>query len=104
MEPIGLTTKRGRNKYANERDGELMLIHRCSGCGAIVINRIAADDRDDLLLDIFELSCRPSAALQAELIAQGITLLLNKDRGLVQQRLFGDGTRPVRQGYDKAAD
>ena len=36
-----LTIKRSRNKYAGTRDGELMLIHRCTICAKLAINRIA---------------------------------------------------------------
>jgi hypothetical protein len=89
MRPIGLTTKRSRNKYASERDGELMIIHRCSVCAKLVINRIAADDSDAALLDLFEDSCAPSAALEAELAATGVAPLTPADRDLVWRRLFG---------------
>ena len=44
MAPVGLTLKRTRDKYARQRGGELMLVHRCTHCGELVINRIAADD------------------------------------------------------------
>src|SRR5512147_2229255 len=44
MQPIGLTMKPGRNKYRPEAHGELMLVHACTGCGSLSINRIAADD------------------------------------------------------------
>ncbi len=43
MQPIGLTFKLQRNKYGNQL-GELMVIHQCSGCQSLSINRIAADD------------------------------------------------------------
>jgi len=35
MEPIGLTFK---------RDGEIMIVHKCLGCGKLSPNRIAGDD------------------------------------------------------------
>ena len=44
MTPIGLTMKQSRNKYQRERRGELMLIHQCTECRTLSINRIAADD------------------------------------------------------------
>ncbi len=44
MRPIGLTMKTGRNKYQRESRGELMLVHQCTDCGTLSINRIAADD------------------------------------------------------------
>jgi hypothetical protein len=44
MKPIGLTMKKGRNKYQLGGRGELMLIHECIECGSLSINRIATDD------------------------------------------------------------
>lgn len=90
MEPVGLTTKRGRNKYARERDGELMLIHRCTGCGKLVINRVAADDGPDALLAIFERSLAIGPGLAAALELQGIDPLRACDRELLLTRLFGE--------------
>lgn len=47
MEPIGIWIR---------NDGEWALIHRCSACGMIKTNRIAADD-DEVAL--FALAARP---------------------------------------------
>jgi hypothetical protein len=90
MRPLGLTTKRGRNKYARERDGELMLVHRCAGCGELVINRIAADDHVPTILELFERSCVEAGDLAAELEAADVDMLGAADRGLVRRRLLGD--------------
>lgn len=90
MEPVGLTTKRSKNKYARERDGELMLIHRCTGCAKIVINRIGADDSAAAILEIFDGSCASSAMLRAELETSSVFMLTADDRELVCRRLFGD--------------
>lgn len=90
MEPIGLTTKRSRNKYASEYDGELMLIHRCLGCETIVINRIAADDSTAALLEIFDRSHTLPAITKAECDRTGVRLLTAHDRELLRRRLFGD--------------
>jgi hypothetical protein len=35
MEPIAIAVR---------GDGEWLLVHRCSGCGAVHVNRIAGDD------------------------------------------------------------
>lgn len=93
MQPIGLTTKLSRNKYARERDGELMLIHRCTGCTKIVINRIAGDDSAAAILEVFASTALVGAVLTAELAAAGVSVLTDDDRELVRRRLFGD--RPV---------
>ena len=89
MEPIGLTTKRSRNKYARERDGELMLIHRCARCDKLVINRVAADDDADQLLALFERGLALDDETRARLAAEGVLPLASDDRGLLQRRLFG---------------
>ncbi|KAB8139827.1 RNHCP domain-containing protein [Chloroflexia bacterium SDU3-3] len=89
MEPVGLTTKRSRNKYARERDGELMLIHRCSGCGKLVINRIAADDSADALLELFARSQQAPPELLALLRDEDLAMLTPDDEDLVRERLFG---------------
>jgi transcription elongation factor Elf1 len=90
MEPVGLTLKRSRNKYARERDGELMLIHRCTKCGKLVLNRIAADDCTDRIAALGAQPPAQHAALSAALAADGVTLLTAADRELVQRRLFGE--------------
>lgn len=90
MEPIGLTTKRTKNKYARGRDGELMLIHRCTGCEKIVINRIAADDSAAAILDIFDSSCTIHTLLHATLDQSGVSVLTVFDRAHVRKQLFGE--------------
>ena len=90
MRPVGLTTKRGRNKYARERDGELMLIHQCTACETLVINRIAADDSAVAILAIFESSHEPNDAFHTELDDSGVSILTAHDNDLVRRRLFGN--------------
>lgn len=87
MRPIGFTTKRGRNKYARERDGELMLIHRCEACGDLSINRIAADDLEATLRELFDRADPIDADLRADLDRSGVTLLT--DAELLRRRLAG---------------
>ena len=89
MRPVGLTTKRSRNKYARERDGELMLIHQCTGCGKVVINRIAADDNDAAILAVFAESHTATPTFRDELAAMGVEMLGASDEGLVRKRLAG---------------
>jgi hypothetical protein len=104
MEPVGLTTKRSKNKYASERDGELMLIHRCTGCEKIVINRIAADDSAAAILEIFDSSCTAGAVLHTELDTNGVSMLTAHDRDHVWRRLFGDSLVGVQQGVMLSAE
>jgi RNHCP domain len=89
MQPIGLTIKRSRNKYARARDGELMLIHRCTICAKVAINRIAADDYAAAIMQIFDGSAQISADCQAELDRLGVSMLRTDDGDLVWERLFG---------------
>jgi len=102
MEPVGLTTRRSRNKYASERDGELMLIHRCAGCGKLVINRIAADDDADAILALFEGSLAMGPGLAAELALQGVAPLGAADGELLRRRLFG-GAAAARDALRRSA-
>ena len=89
MRPVGLTTKRSRNKYARERDGELMLIHRCAGCDKVVINRIAGDDNDAAIMEVFAQSHAAGSAFREELAAMGVEMLGPDDEALVRKRLVG---------------
>ncbi|MFA7243833.1 MAG: RNHCP domain-containing protein [Patescibacteria group bacterium] len=53
MEPIGLTLKEeGIDKYGNKKQGDVMIIHQCKKCSKISINRIAADDGNEKILDL----------------------------------------------------
>jgi RNHCP domain len=104
MRPLGLTTKRGRNKYASERDGELMLIHECSACKKVVINRIAADDNAAALLALFEDSYGTDVAFRAALDSSGVSILTAHDRDLVRKRLFGSSRMGLESRWIGGAD
>ena len=87
MKPIGLTMKKGRNKYRLGSGGELMLIHQCVECGTLSINRIAADDHPDSVMDVFLQSPTLSRQLRAEIESQGL-FLLEEDESVTLQ-LYG---------------
>jgi hypothetical protein len=90
MEPIGVTLKReGVDKYGKEKLGDVMLVHRCQECGQINVNRIAADDPEDLILGVFEKSLTLSQATLGECAGQSIALIT--DRKALEGRLFGKG-------------
>lgn len=89
MRPVGLTVKRNRNKYGDPRSGELMLIHLCTDCGKISINRLAADDDHERLLDVFEDSFTLEGQTRLRLDDEEIYILQADDRGIVYARLFG---------------
>jgi hypothetical protein len=63
-----------------------MLVHRCAGCGALSINRIAADDDTVKILDSLGQQSDPLAQLCH---AEGIALLAAADLGQVEKALFG---------------
>ncbi|HPH96949.1 MAG TPA: RNHCP domain-containing protein [Anaerolineaceae bacterium] len=88
MRPIGLTLKQSRKKYGANQ-GELMLIHGCSDCGAVSINRIAADDDNDAIYRLFEASFNLDAQARAWLDASPVKLLAPADAWLVERRLWG---------------
>src|SRR5687767_14815111 len=79
MKPIGLTMKRGRNKYQREARGELMLIHQCTECKALSINRIAADDEAEMVVAIFQESIRLEGSIHTLCQEYGITVLKTED-------------------------
>ncbi len=88
MRPVGLTLKQTGKKYGGA-SGELMLIHACTACSGVSINRLAADDLPDALLRIFEDSLPLPGALRERLAAGHIYPLGAESRDLVQSQLFG---------------
>ena len=84
MKPIGLTFKH----EGQAKQGELMLVHECAGCGKLSINRIARDDGDDNLLQLFAWSCQDDQ-LALRLETQGVRLLQTGDEREVRVQLFG---------------
>lgn len=89
MQPIGLTLKKSRNKYQRESRGELMLVHECSECKTLSINRIAADDDSDTVVAIFQESLVLGQQLQALCQQSGILTLGAGDKKMVHTQLYG---------------
>lgn len=85
MQPIGLTLKHeGYNKI-----GEIMLIHICLGCQKISINRIARDDPEYKLVEIFNQSLALDQMLKSMLKNTGIYLLRKSDKHALTTQLYG---------------
>lgn len=83
MEPIGLKQKRMKtDKYGKSVGGELMLVHRCNKCGVISTNRIAGDDSETKLIEVFE-KCLANENLKND------NFLKECDREEVKRQLFG---------------
>jgi hypothetical protein len=89
MQPIGLTIKPGRDKFGIDCFGELMLIHRCKECGKLSINRIAADDITERLLEIFHTSMGTDAPTRDQLKSTGIHLIQEDEAWMVTRQLNG---------------
>lgn len=89
MQPVGLTLKRSKKRYARQASGELMLVHRCTGCGKIAINRIAADDIAETLMEVFEASTYLAQETCTRLSSRGVQLLRAGDYELVARQLTG---------------
>ncbi len=88
-QPIALTSKRSRNKYGRT-DGELMIVHQCTGCEGISINRIAADDDTDMLVDVFNASFTLPAWTRNLLLDEGIQILSSESSPYLGNQLFGN--------------
>jgi len=93
MRPIGLTVKLTRRKYGYGH-GELMLIHQCSDCGRLSINRLAADDDRENLFIVFEQSLHMEAPLRLRLASERIRPLSEQEIKSVSSQLFGALDRP----------
>ena len=89
MKPIGLTLKTGRNKYQREARGELMLVHQCTECRTLSINRIAADDDSETVLAIFQESLALAHPIYALCEENGIVMLKAGDAKIVYTQLYG---------------
>ena len=92
MMPIGLTFKqKGADKYGKLGQGELMLIHKCVGCGKVSLNRIAGDDSGKEILKVFQSSQRMNSDEIKRLKQKGINILSKKDKEKILIQLFGKG-------------
>jgi DNA-directed RNA polymerase subunit RPC12/RpoP len=89
MRPLGLTFKRAHQKYGRVGVGELMLVHICTDCGRVSLNRIAADDDVDCLLETFERSLDLDWRTRSCLAQSGIHLVNVMEESLVRFALFG---------------
>ena len=89
MQPIGLTLKQTRNKYACCSIGELMLIHRCRDCGKLSINRIAADDQAELVTRISRASLNLDETTRQHLVDADNRPLVETDESIVVSQLYG---------------
>ena len=85
MQPIGLTFR----IESHDRMGEIMLIHVCSGCPKISINRIAADDLDSEIMAVFRRSFELNTALKQRVLGSGVSFALKSDTRVIMTQLYG---------------
>jgi DNA-directed RNA polymerase subunit RPC12/RpoP len=95
MRPLGLTLKHSHNKYSRVAGGELMLVHLCMACGKISINRIAADDHPDTIMEVYEESRLEPDRLKIQIIESGINLLGGEYFDTVHRQLYGESRQTV---------
>lgn len=90
MKPIGLTFKQeGFDKYGRKNQGELMLVHQCTKCDRVSINRIAGDDFSFEILAVYQES-KGNEELRQKLAGQNINLLGQEDEKEIKKQLFGN--------------
>jgi hypothetical protein len=92
MQPVALTTKRSRDKYSRGH-GELVLVHLCMDCDDVSINRIAADDDTDTLLEVFNASLALPIRTRNLLLEAEIDILSLESLPQLQLQLFGISTQ-----------
>lgn len=91
MAPIGLTFKEeGFDKYGKKRVGEIMIVHRCLSCGKISINRLASDDSEDEIINVFDHSLLLSDDDREAIFKGGINLSKEEDRKEIRRQLLGE--------------
>lgn len=90
MEPVGLTFKHnGFDKYGKKRLGDIMLVHICTACGLVNLNRIASDDSSSEILDVFNRSLTMGREYQKLIRNSGVRLLQSQDFEQLHRALFG---------------
>lgn len=90
MKPIALTFKQeGKDKWGKLKQGELMIIHKCTRCGKISINRIAEDDNPYEILKVWENSQKSITDLVGQLQKEKIKMLTREDKKEIINQLFG---------------
>ena len=99
MRPIGLTMKKGRNKYQREPRGELMLVHECVECKALSINRIAADDDSETVIAVFQESLMAGHQIHSACQQYGIDILNAQETEIVYTQLYGRSVEIPAMGW-----
>lgn len=64
-----------------------MLVHQCTECGTLSINRIAADDDPSTITQVFEVSVENQVHILCEPL--GILMLKENDADALYKQLYG---------------
>ena len=90
MAPVGLTFKHeGVDKFGAMKQGEIMIVHKCTGCKIYNINRIAADDTPEKIIALFDASLKLSKKEKEKIAKEHIDLCEEKDRKEIMVQLYG---------------
>lgn len=89
MQPVGLSRKPGRNKYAPARSGELLLVHLCVDCGRVSLNRLAADDDPEHVEAVLQAASHLGHQARLHLALARISLLDESELASVRVQLYG---------------
>lgn len=93
MAPVALTFKHeGYDRYGIHKQGELMLVHQCTGCGAISINRLAGDDNPIVVEQVYRNSLLLDPETLRTLETHGVTQLTATDETELMTQLYGKPT------------
>lgn len=85
MQPVGLTYKQtGTDTY-----GEVMLIHICSSCQKVNINRVARDDPNHLIEMVFTAGLGLSKEIRQTIESEDIYILDQHDAPQLRAQLYG---------------
>jgi len=96
MPAVALSFKKeGADKYGRAREGELMLVHECSVCGKLSINRLAADDGETAIISLFNSSLLLPAEKKNKISEGGIDIAGPEEKEKVFIKLFGKGIGKV---------
>ncbi len=90
MKPIAITMKKaGVDMLGHKKIGEIMLVHKCIKCEKISINRIAADDNEKEIINVFNNSLNLDSKIKDRVENMRIEILTEKDREDLEKQLFG---------------
>jgi hypothetical protein len=95
MKPVGLTLKKGRNKYQRGPRGVRKLVLECFECRTLSINRIAADDDSANIIDVFQYSIAPGNPIHALCAGHGIVTLKASNLDVLYKQLYGGIEVPI---------